>query len=57
MSQPKSLAEQLEALVNGASRPSWDEYFMATAVLVSRISGVSMLLIGLVLLIEKFLHL
>lgn len=29
----------------------------ATAVLVSRISGVSMLLIGLVLLIEKFLHL
>ena len=35
MSQPKSLAEQLEALVNGGSRPSWDEYFMATAVLVS----------------------
>ena len=35
MSQPPSLAEQLEALVQGTSRPSWDEYFMATAVLVS----------------------
>ena len=35
MSQPPSLAEQLEALVNGGSRPTWDEYFMATAVLVS----------------------
>ena len=49
MSQPKSLAEQLEALVNGGARPSWDEYFMATAVLVSSRSSCERLHVGCVI--------
>jgi dCMP deaminase len=49
MSQPKSLAEQLEALVNGGSRPTWDEYFMATAVLVSSRSSCERLHVGCII--------
>ncbi len=49
MSQPQSLAEQLEALVNGGSRPSWDEYFMATAVLVSSRSSCERLHVGCII--------
>ena len=49
MSQPPSLAEQLEALVNGGSRPTWDEYFMATAVLVSSRSSCERLHVGCII--------
>ena len=49
MSQPKSLAEQLETLVNAGSRPTWDEYFMATAVLVSSRSSCERLHVGCII--------
>ena len=49
MSQPQSLAEQLEALVNGGARPTWDEYFMATAVLVSSRSSCERLHVGCII--------
>ena len=49
MSQLPSLAEQLEALVNGGSRPTWDEYFMATAVLVSSRSSCERLHVGCII--------
>jgi dCMP deaminase len=46
MSTLPSLAEQLETLVQGVGRPSWDEYFMATAVLVSSRSSCERLHVG-----------
>lgn len=49
MSQTKSLAEQLEALVGAGTRPSWDEYFMATAVLVSSRSSCERLHVGCII--------
>ena len=48
MKAPESLASQLEALVNAGTRPSWDEYFMATAVLVSSRSSCERLHVGCV---------
>jgi len=48
MNAPESLASQLEALVNAGTRPSWDEYFMATAVLVSSRSSCERLHVGCV---------
>jgi dCMP deaminase len=48
MKAPESLASQLETLVNVGARPSWDEYFMATAVLVSSRSSCERLHVGCV---------
>jgi dCMP deaminase len=48
MKTPASLAGQLEALVQGGKRPSGDEYFMATAVLVSSRSSCERLHVGCV---------
>jgi len=48
MKPPASLAAQLETLVNAGVRPSWDEYFMATAVLVSSRSSCERLHVGCV---------
>lgn len=46
MKPDDSLASQLEALVSDISRPTWDEYFMATAVLVSSRSSCERLHVG-----------
>ena len=46
MKPEDSLAGQLEALVSDISRPTWDEYFMATAVLVSSRSSCERLHVG-----------
>ena len=46
MSPSPSLADRLEALVQAGTRPSWDEYFMATAVLVSSRSSCERLHVG-----------
>ena len=48
MNTPESLAGQLEVLVAAGQRPSWDEYFMATAVLVSSRSSCERLHVGCV---------
>ena len=48
MKPHESLAGQLEALVQAGTRPSWDEYFMATAVLVSSRSSCERLHVGCV---------
>lgn len=46
MKPDDSLASQLESLVSDISRPTWDEYFMATAVLVSSRSSCERLHVG-----------
>lgn len=46
MKPDESLASQLESLVSDISRPTWDEYFMATAVLVSSRSSCERLHVG-----------
>ena len=48
MKPSESLTSQLETLVNACTRPSWDEYFMATAVLVSSRSSCERLHVGCV---------
>jgi dCMP deaminase len=44
--QPDNLPDRLEAVVAGASRPSWDDYFMATALLLSSRSSCERLHVG-----------
>jgi dCMP deaminase len=46
MKPDESLAGQLESLVSDITRPTWDEYFMATAVLVSSRSSCERLHVG-----------
>jgi dCMP deaminase len=46
MSQPESLPDLLESLVTAAARPSWDDYFMATALLLSSRSSCERLHVG-----------
>ena len=46
MKPDDSLASQLESLVSDITRPTWDEYFMATAVLVSSRSSCERLHVG-----------
>ncbi|MSR72493.1 MAG: dCMP deaminase [Opitutia bacterium] len=48
MEKPISLVSQLEHLVADAQRPSWNEYFMATAFLVSTRSSCDRLHVGCV---------
>lgn len=48
MEKPISLVSQLEKLVTDAQRPSWNEYFMATAFLVSTRSSCDRLHVGCV---------
>jgi dCMP deaminase len=48
MEKPKSLVTELENLVADAQRPSWNEYFMATAFLVSTRSSCERLHVGCV---------
>ena len=48
MEKPISLVSQLENLVADAQRPSWNEYFMATAFLVSTRSSCDRLHVGCV---------
>ncbi len=48
MEKPISLVSQLEHLVADARRPSWNEYFMATAFLVSTRSSCDRLHVGCV---------
>ncbi|MFN7341187.1 MAG: deoxycytidylate deaminase [Opitutia bacterium] len=44
--QPEKLPDRLEAVVAGAERPSWDDYFMATALLLSSRSSCERLHVG-----------
>jgi dCMP deaminase len=44
--QPDKLPDRLEAVVAGAERPSWDDYFMATALLLSSRSSCERLHVG-----------
>ncbi len=44
--QPEKLPDRLEAVVAGAGRPSWDDYFMATALLLSSRSSCERLHVG-----------
>ena len=46
MSQSDSLPDRLESVVAGAPRPSWDDYFMATALLLSSRSSCERLHVG-----------
>jgi len=46
MKPDDSLAGQLESLVSDITRPTWEEYFMATAVLVSSRSSCERLHVG-----------
>jgi len=46
MSQRDSLPDRLESVVAGAARPSWDDYFMATALLLSSRSSCERLHVG-----------
>ena len=41
-----SLPDKLDALVSGVARPSWDDYFMATALLLSTRSSCERLHVG-----------
>jgi dCMP deaminase len=41
-----SLPDKLEELVSGVSRPSWDDYFMATSLLLSTRSSCERLHVG-----------
>jgi len=50
LAEPSALVAELERLVGGLSgRPSWDEYFMATALLISSRSACERLHVGCVL--------
>ncbi len=49
MTPHPSFASQLEALVAGSHRPSWDEYFLATAILVSSRSSCERLHVGCII--------
>ena len=44
--QPEKLPDRLEAVVACAERPSWDDYFMATALLLSSRSSCERLHVG-----------
>ncbi len=44
--RPEKLPDRLEAVVAGAERPSWDDYFMATALLLSSRSSCERLHVG-----------
>lgn len=49
MKKPVSLVVQLESLVADTERPTWNEYFMATALLVSTRSSCERLHVGCVI--------
>lgn len=44
--KPDKLPDRLEAVVSDAARPSWDDYFMATALLLSSRSSCERLHVG-----------
>jgi dCMP deaminase len=46
---PISLVDRVADLVSGAERPTWDEYFMATALLIASRSACGRLHVGCVL--------
>src|SRR5512137_142918 len=46
---PTTLVDRVADLVSGAERPTWDEYFMATALLIASRSACGRLHVGCVL--------